>query len=355
MRWSLTEEQEMLTDALQDWLDHDADSAHVRSMLGDAGPAAIESALADGGWSGIGVAEDDGGQGGGLTELCLLAEALAAHAAPSSAWLATALALPLLPAGDDALTAALEGGAIVALAARSDRPLDARPTVSADGGRLSGEVPLVLGGDRAGLLVVPGTGAGGTALHVVEADADGVAVEPLRLLDGGRTAATVRFDGAAARPLELEADAALARAALRGAVLVAADALGAATRLRELAVEYAGQRTQFGSPIGAFQAVKHAAATMLVDEEAARSLVHYAAEAVDVGAPDAALAAAAAKAQATAAAARSADAALTLHGAIGYTWEHDLQLFYKRTKLDLSLFGTPAVWNERIAEGLDLR
>jgi alkylation response protein AidB-like acyl-CoA dehydrogenase len=126
----------------------------------------------------------------------------------------------------------------------------------------------------------------------------------------------------------------------------------------DLAVEYAGQRHQFGVPIGSFQAVKHAAATMLVGIEAARSIVYFAAASVDAPAdrrdPQWLLHAAAAKAQVTAEAARAADSALTLHGAVGYTWEHDLQLSYKRAKLDEALFGAPEAWNRLIADGLSL-
>jgi alkylation response protein AidB-like acyl-CoA dehydrogenase len=125
-------------------------------------------------------------------------------------------------------------------------------------------------------------------------------------------------------------------------------------RMMEMAVEYSLQRHQFGVPIGSFQAVKHAAASILVDVEAGRSGIYYAAASVQAGDNDCALHAAAVKAQVTAAAVRAADSALTMHGAIGYTWEHDLQLFYKRAKLDEALFGAPGVWNERIARGLNL-
>jgi alkylation response protein AidB-like acyl-CoA dehydrogenase len=122
----------------------------------------------------------------------------------------------------------------------------------------------------------------------------------------------------------------------------------------DLAVAYSKQRKQFGVPIGSFQAVKHAAATILVGVEAGRSGVYFAAASVDVGDPECALHAAAVKAQVTAEGAVAADTALTMHGAIGYTWEHDLHLFYKRARLDERLFGTPATWNERIADGLAL-
>jgi alkylation response protein AidB-like acyl-CoA dehydrogenase len=122
----------------------------------------------------------------------------------------------------------------------------------------------------------------------------------------------------------------------------------------QLAVDYSKQRQQFGQPIGAFQAVKHAAAQMLVTVESSLTIVCYAAQSTEEGLPDCATHAAVAKSQVSAAAATLADSALTLHGAIGYTWEHDLHLFYKRAKLDRVLFGTPAAWNERIADALPL-
>ncbi|MGH9108760.1 MAG: acyl-CoA dehydrogenase family protein, partial [Acidimicrobiales bacterium] len=117
---------------------------------------------------------------------------------------------------------------------------------------------------------------------------------------------------------------------------------------------YAKQRKQFGRPIAAFQAVKHAAAQMLVTVESSYSTALFAAASVQDTGPDAGLHAAAAKAQVTRHCAELADSALTVHGAIGYTWEYDLQLFYKRAKLDRILFGSPQAWNERIAAMLPI-
>ncbi|MGA9490272.1 MAG: acyl-CoA dehydrogenase family protein, partial [Mycobacterium sp.] len=174
------------------------------------------------------------------------------------------------------------------------------------------------------------------------------------LLDRSRDVADVHLDDGAARRIELDAAETLREIATRAAVVVAADALGAAERMLHLAVEYSKQRQQFGRPIGSFQAVKHAAAQMLVTTESSLSIVCYAAQSVQEGLYERATHAAVAKAQVTGAVAELADSALTLHGAIGYTWEHDLQLFYKRAKLDRVLFGTPAAWNERIAEALPL-
>ena len=122
----------------------------------------------------------------------------------------------------------------------------------------------------------------------------------------------------------------------------------------ELTTEYVVERRQFGVPVGSFQAVKHAAAEMLVDVEAARSAVMHGAWAVSAGEDDAEIHAAIAKAIACAAAVRVADKALFLHGAVGYTWEHDLQFPFKRAKSDALIFGSPDAYLDRIAGALEL-
>jgi alkylation response protein AidB-like acyl-CoA dehydrogenase len=229
---------------------------------------------------------------------------------------------------------------------------DEAPPLSVDEtGAVSGSVPRVLAGDTAVRFVVPA----GRELRLVEADAPGVTRTGRKLLDRSRSVAEVTLDHAPSQRLELADPAGVLRqASARAAVLVAADSLGASSRMLDLTVAYSKQRHQFGVPIGSFQAVKHAAAMILVGVEAARSAVYFAAASVDAGGPESFLHAAAVKAQVTAEGARTADSALTLHGAIGYTWEYDLQLFFKRAKLDEKLLGTPAQWNERIAVGLAL-
>jgi alkylation response protein AidB-like acyl-CoA dehydrogenase len=212
----------------------------------------------------------------------------------------------------------------------------------------------VLGAAQAQRLLVPVHDGDSTSLWLVDRAAAGVEVLRRPLLDRSRDAADVIIDDAAGRRLDVDAGALISEMASRAAVLVAADTLGACERMLDLTVEYSGQRQQFGVPIGAFQAVKHAAAQMLVTVESSMSVVFYAAQSVEDRQPDRAIHAAVAKAQVTGHATELADSALTLHGAVGYTWEHDLQLFYKRANLNRVLFGTPAAWNERIADSLPL-
>ena len=354
MLWKLTDEQEAYQEALHGWLSSVADPAQVREWLDKGDLATFEERFVADGLAGVGFPEELGGQGAGMVELALTAEHLGRSAAPSAAWLATVLAAPALEGRPDLAEAALAGRPVT-LGVPADVMPDAAPVLDIDDeGRVSGSVPRVLGADLATHLLVVVDQGGSRELRLVATDCEGFGAAPHPLLDRSRSVADVRLWSAASERLDLDVDAFLEEAAARAAVLVAADSLGATHRMLDLAVEYSLQRRQFGVLIGSFQAVKHAAATILVGVEAARSLVYYAAASVEAGDDQRLLHAAAAKAQVTAEGTRAADSALTMHGAIGYTWEHDLHLFYKRARLDEHLFGTPASWNERIADHLEL-
>lgn len=352
MQWKLSEEQDAYRETLREWLAAVAPIDQVRAWGDD--PTPFERRLVRDDMAGVGVAEELGGQGGGVVELALTAEELARAGVPSGAWLATVLALPALAEHADLASAAVGGDHATLLSPAEALPNDA-PALDVDAdGRVSGTVPRVLAADRAASYVVVVREGEGRALRLVAADADGATLVAHRLLDRSRTVADVTLDSVPSAPLRGDVAVALARATDLAGVLVAADALGASERMLDMTVEYSRQRRQFGVPIGSFQAVKHAAATMLVGVESGRSVLYLAAASVGAGADECGLHAAAVKAQLTAEAARAADAALTLHGAIGYTWEHDLQLHYKRAKLDEHLFGAPARWNDRLADGLAL-
>jgi len=346
MEWKLSDEQDSYREALRGWLGDVASPEAVRGWFEAADPAPFTERYAADGWRGVGVAEEEGGQGGGVVELALTAEELGRAVAPSAAWLATVLAVPALGTLPEHTTAWLLPA--------EDLP-DSAAGVRADpDGRVTGDVARVLAGAEAAAYVVVVGAPGERTLRLVDADADGVTVRPRALLDHSRSVADVRLESVASTALDADAETVLARATDLAGVLVAADALGAMERMLELCVDYSLQRRQFGVPIGSFQAVKHAAAEMEVAVEAGRSALYFAAASVEAGLEECGLHAAAVKAQVTAAAAHAADTALTVHGAIGYTWEHDLQLLYKRARLDEHLLGAPARWNERIAVGLVL-
>jgi alkylation response protein AidB-like acyl-CoA dehydrogenase len=354
MHWELSEEQDLFVSSLREWLQERAESSTVRGWLDAGDSAGFERLFVGEGWAGVGFDEDLGGQGGGLLELALTARELGRVAAPSASWMQSALVVPALADEPALIRAASESGDVTALAVRADRIPAAVPSVKNSGHRLSGRIPCVLGAARAQRLLVPVHHVDATSLWLVDSAAGGVGVNPRPLLDRSRDVADISLDDAPARRLDIDATATLDEIATRAAVLVAADALGACERMLQLAVDYSKQRQQFGRPIGSFQAVKHAAAQMLVTVESSMSIAFYAAQSVEQGLPERATHGAVAKAQVTDHAAELADSALTLHGAIGYTWEHDLHLFYKRAKLDRVLFGTPAAWNERIAHSLPL-
>lgn len=356
MRWELSAEQADFRAVLADWLSETCPPETLRGWLDSGDHAPIEERFVADGWFGVGSPEDLGGEGGGLVELALAAEELGRRAAPSSAWLGAMLAMPALAAVPEAAKALLADGVTTVLATSAGEVPGSRLDVTEDGPRLHGTVSAVLAASRARRLVLP-VDRRQPALRLVEVGQPGVHIRPRALTDRSRSVADVVLDGAFSTAIPLDAAAAAAAveaAALRAAVLVAADALGVMEHLLDATVQYTLQRKQFGVLIGSFQAVKHAAAEMLVKVESARSIVYLAAASVEARHPDAPLHAAAAKAQVGGAAAAAADAALTLHGAIGYTWEHELQIFYKRAKLDAELFGSPAAWNERLAQRLPL-
>jgi alkylation response protein AidB-like acyl-CoA dehydrogenase len=353
MHWELSDEQDLFVASLGEWLQERADSSVVRGWLDAGDHTHFERLFVQEGWAGVGFDESIGGQGGGVLELALTARELGRAAAPSAGWLQSAIVVPALADEGDLLQAAVESGEVTALAIRADR-VPAATSVEHSGVQLRGQIPCVLGAKRARRLLVPVHDGDVTELWLVDGAAGGVGIHARTLLDRSRDVADVTLDDVAARRLDVDVTAVLNEMATRAAVLVAADTLGAAERMLQLAVDYSKQRQQFGRPIGSFQAVKHAAAQMLVTVESSMSIVFYAAQSVEEGLAERATHAAVAKAQVTGHAAELADSALTLHGAVGYTWEHDLHLFYKRAKLNRVLFGTPAAWNERIADALPL-
>src|ERR1700744_1956986 len=253
MRWDLADEQEMFRDSFADWLADHASSEAVRGWLdaGDAGP--FEQRMAADGWLGVGFGEEAGGQGGGVLRVALAAEQLGHAAAPGASWLASGLAAPALASQPEVSAAVLEQGEAAALRGAAGRVGGGAGAPRGRGGGSGGAPP-------ARHLVVPVWADGQCTLFLAAAAEPAISRTARKLLDRSRSAADITFTGVPAQPLDADGRAVLADAALRAAVLVAADSLGAADRMLRLAVDYSLQRTQFGVPIGSFQAVKHTAA-----------------------------------------------------------------------------------------------
>jgi alkylation response protein AidB-like acyl-CoA dehydrogenase len=213
---------------------------------------------------------------------------------------------------------------------------DARGTVGVISG--NGAAPLVPDADGASFIVL----IDGDSASIVEpGDAS---IEPVEAIDNTRRYSRVSASGG--DPLQGDVAGALDRVA----VATAGEIVGVAQRAMEMAVEYAKDRQQFGRPIGAYQAVSHNCAQMLMETEGARSLTYYAGWAADHEPESLALAASMAKAYASDAGFRVPARSLQVHGGIGFTWEHDLQFFLKRGKTDAHLFGTAREHRERVAE-----
>jgi alkylation response protein AidB-like acyl-CoA dehydrogenase len=300
------------------------------------------------GWLGLALPEAHGGSGLGLVETAIVLEELGRAAWPGPYLETLAVAWALEVAGGAAQQArwlpAIAAGEARATVALLDAQLDWDPEATltraepGNGGhRLAGTKRWVPWAHVADFVLVPARAPGGLALFLVERGAPGLVVEPAPAMDPGTRWSTVRLDGVRAGPEALvaapgQAGALLAGLLRRGAVGAAAVMLGAARRCLDLSVAYAKVREQFGQPIGAFQAVRHKCAEMLLEVENAHAATYYAAWALGAGAEDGVLAASVAKAYVGEAARRVCGEAIQVHGGIGFTWEYDLHLYVKRAK-----------------------
>jgi alkylation response protein AidB-like acyl-CoA dehydrogenase len=219
------------------------------------------------------------------------------------------------------------------------------------GWRLEGRKSYVVDGIAADVLVVSArTDEGEVRLFQVDGSAGGVSCTPLATVDPTRKQAEVTLAAAPARLL----DASSAQAVELAVVALAAEQVGGAERCLEMAVAHAGRRVQFGRPIGSFQAVKHLCAEMLLELESARGAAFYAASAAARGDADLPAAAAVAKSSCSDAFVRVATDALHVHGGLGFTWDHDAHLYFKRARSSAQLFGDARHHRELLARHLDL-
>ncbi len=308
---------------------------------------------------GLSVPEADGGVGGTLVDQAVAIEELGARLACGPLFGTVYLAIPALvaapsgPARDELLGDLIEGRRTAAVAV-VDRAGTFDPdavTVTAAGDALSGAVTQVVDGGVADVLLVAARGSDGVALYAVDTSAAGVQRTPLATLDLTRSEANVTFSDAPATLIAGadETSRVLDHALQVGAALLAVEQVGAAKHLLDLSVEYAKSRLQFGRPIGSFQAVKHRLADLLVDVEHARSTAYHAIWALTDGSDDPALATSIAQAVCSAALSHVATDTIQVHGGIGFTWEHQAHLYYKRAATDAVLLGSAEQHRDRVA------
>ena len=305
------------------------------------------------GLTAVRIPEAYGGHGFGFGEQAIVLEEMGRVllCAPyfSSAVLAAGA---ILNAGSEAQKAALlpgiaSGEVIATLASAEDggdwgaEATALTATRVGDGGRLDGQKSFVLDGHSADLIVVLGRTAAGLTLFTVAGDAAGLARRGLRTLDPTRKLARLEFRGVAASLLGAEGGAAgpFARTMAEASVLLANEMVGGAERLREDALSYAMMRMQFGRSIAGFQSMKHKQADMLLEVELAKSAAYFAAAALDDGDDDVMATASLAKAAASEAYVQTAIHAIQIHGGIGFTWDNDTHLWFKRAKASEAMFG----------------
>lgn len=368
MNFDYTDDQKALKDEARKFLAACSPLTVVRSVLESPGQGHdpdLWVRLIEQGWCGAAIPEVYGGLGMGYVELCALAEELGRAVSPvpfaSSIYLfAEALMLagsekqkiellPLVATGELLGTLAVSEApgvlTVAAVAARVTR------------GLLTGLKVPVTDGVAADRAVVLAQGAKGLSLFLVDLTGAGVEREMVATIDPTRGAARITFDGAPVGLLGADGEGMelLSQVQDRAAILIAFEQLGGADRALEMARDYAMERYAFGRQIGSYQAIKHKLADVFVKNEVARANAYYGAWALSCDAPELPLAAAAARVAASAAYWLASKENIQTHGGIGFTWEADCHLFFRRARHLALVLGASRDWKRRLADRLELR
>jgi alkylation response protein AidB-like acyl-CoA dehydrogenase len=378
MNFGFNDEQELLRSTARKFFENECGSDTVRRLMET--PEGISpdlwTKIAEQGWLGLVFPEAYDGLGLGLVDLVVLMEEMGRAVVPGPYFSTVLLGgLAVLEAGSEAqkkewLPKIAAGDKRVALAWMEPSaqlgPAGVTLTATEKGGRytLSGTKLFVHDAHTADALVVaartrPGAGAEGVSLFLLPRDTSGLRVTLLPTMDQTRKLCEVTCVDVVVGADALLGPAGagwapLARVLDRATVALCAEMCGGAQKVLDMTVEYAKIRQAFGRPIGSYQGVKHRAADMLVDVENAKSITYYAAWALDEGAAEAPLAVSMAKAYVSDAFRRVAAAGIQLHGGIGFTWEHDLHLYFKRAKGSEFTFGDATHHRERVAQLVNL-
>jgi alkylation response protein AidB-like acyl-CoA dehydrogenase len=353
MQFGLSESQEFLKDSARKFFAGECPSAEMRRLMetDTAYDAALWSKLTDQGYTGIVYPEEFGGVGLGKVELMLLMEEAGRALLPGPFFSTVVLAgsvldavatpalkkkylAPICEGKIRATVAILESGA-------SWHPRDVQLTASNN--QLTGEKLFVADAAVADfILVVTRNG-----VFVVDSNAPGLNISPMSAMDLTRKLYAVQFKDTPAEPLGPITN--LPRAFDIASAALAAELVGGMQRTLDLTVAYAKTRKQFGKPIGMFQAVQHQCADMYLETESSRSAVYYAGYTLEENTPDAATAVSIAKMYASDAARTVGNRGIQVHGGMGFTWENDIHLYYRRAKASETAFGDATFHRERIA------
>src|SRR2546428_1739726 len=366
MNFSFSSDQQLLKNSARAFLDEHMKPATVRLLWDDprGESEALWKEMGELGWLGLSLPEAHGGSGLGMVETAILLEEMG-HAALRGPYLPTVLAARAIEeAGPNAQRmrwlSAIATGEARATLALLDADLDWRPEgtrtraeKSATGWTLSGTKRFVPWAHVADVLLVPARTPDGLTLFLVDPAAAGLTLEPAQVMDGTTRLVTVTLDatpvgGDGVLGAAGQAGPVLASLLRRGAVGAAAAMLRAARRCLDIAVGYAKGREQFGQPIRSLQAIRPKCAEMLPEVRDSHAAVYYSAWALDARAEDAELAASVAKAYVGDAARRVCGEAIQVHGGIGFTWEDDLHLYFKRAKALEAMYGDADYHREQI-------
>lgn len=368
MNFDFSDDQKFLGGEARKFLAAECTTQHVREVLNDDDRSHHEGVwqkVIEMGWLGTAIPEEFGGLGLGALELCVLAEEMGRALAPvpfasSVYFFAEGLKLAGTDAQKSTFLPGVASGDIVGCYAASEGPGHPDPTrlaVTFDGQTVSGRKLPVTDGDVATHALVLVREGSGASIVVVDLASEGVTRKSVKTLEPTRSHAELSFDKAPAQRLGDAGQGGLLHEFIldRAAILLAFEQLGGATRCLEMATEYAKERHAFGRPIGGNQAIKHKLADMYVKNEVARSNCYYGAWALSTDAAELPEAAAASRLAASEAFWFASKENIQTHGGMGFTWEVDCHLFYRRAKLLAVQAGAPSIWKEKLVRALETR
>ena len=366
MNFDYSDDQKFLKTEARKFLDARCSTAVVRGVLNDAEVSydkALWKSVAEQGWLGAAIPEEFGGLGLGHIDLCAIAEELGRSVAPipfasTVYFVAEALLLAGSQEQKQHLLPKIAAGEIIGCFATSEGPgLVTAQSLSCkvENGKLNGVKIPVTDGDVADVAIVLASEGGKPGLFLVDLSDASVTRETLKSLDPTRGVARLTFKDAPVKAVGAagEGVALTEQVFDRAAVLLAFEQVGGAERCLEMAKEYALERYAFGRVIGSYQAIKHKLADMYVKNEVARSNAYYGAWALNTSAPELPVAASAARIAASEAFWFGSKENIQTHGGMGFTWEVDCHLYYRRSRQLSLVAGGPKVWKERLVSHLE--
>jgi alkylation response protein AidB-like acyl-CoA dehydrogenase len=371
MNFAFSEEQEELRRAVRRFLADKSPEGEVRRLMETVegyDPAVWQQMAGQLGLQSLAIPERYGGAGYGFVELVVVLEEMGAVLLCAPFFSSVVLGAHALLTSDDEeakerwLPKIASGASIATLALTEDSgrwdldSIELQARRDGDGWVLDGHKSFVLDGHLATLLLVAARSAEGLGLFAVEGSAAGLARTPLSTMDQTRKQARLELASTPAVPVGVPGGAGpgLVKTLQLAAVALAAEQVGGAQHCLDSSVEHAKTRIQFGRPIGSFQAIKHKCADLLLEVESARSAAYYAGWAAAEGSDELPLVASLAKSYCSETYFHAAAENIQIHGGIGFTWEHDAHLYFKRAKSSELLFGDPTYHRELLSQHIGI-